>query len=431
MMRRSFPWLLIGAFIVGQAHGAEPTDIKPAPPPAGTISRAIADHFIDGLRKDQYEFLSEDKLKSLHTEIKDFASRYASAQLPEKERESLLSAIDRYVPRHFPNRPEAIGPESDGERAYLTFRDLVNTLKWQLWRALTRKPFTPEELQQRQIQHDWLRRFIDGVPARSGDAYPAGVGVSSARAWAMTRLEEMFADPLSLMYDPMSDRQFELFKKLMERSADNGLSTTIGDIPVRVLGARAHKSASANTAYAFPFDIELPFKDEVLSIYGGSEAQLVFASNARFRGQETFLDSRNRPVFDIFSGVCTVPVRPKSGSLRSWWEKHFKTGDFAYDDEKARVFALRGAKIAELKVANWFEADRVPDSELRKLISKDGKSAISVKDVRIMNGPLRTAATQPRFFMVVQSHENRLAVIDLQNREPGQVYFRSRLRPER
>jgi len=431
MTSRSFLWLLIGAFIIGQAQGAESTDLKLAPLPAETISRAIADRFIHGLFKDRYEFLSQDKLKSLHTEIEDFAARYASVQPSEKERALLLLGIDRYVLRHFPNRPDAAGPESDAERAYLRFRDVVNTFKWQLWRALTRKPFTAEQLKQRQVQHDWLRQFIDGVPARPGDAYPPGIVVSNARAWAIARLEEMFADPLSLTYDPMSARQFELFKKLMERSADNGLATTIGDIPVRALGARAHTSAKPDTAYNYPFNIELPFKDEVMSIYGGSEVQLVFASNARFRGQETFLDSQNRPVFDISSGVCTVPVRPKSGSLRSWWEKHFKTGDFAYDDAKARIFALRGAKIVELKVANWFEADRVPDSELRKLIAKGGKSAISVKDLPPVNGPQRTGATEPRFFAVVQSQENRLAVIDLQNREFGQIYFLSRLRPER
>jgi hypothetical protein len=441
MTSRSLSWLLVGAFIagvVGQARGAEPIDIKPAPLPDGTISQAIADHFVDALRKNQYEFLSEDKLKSLHTEIADFSSRCKPAPLPSKDRESLLTAVDRYVPQHFPNKspgsPGQYRSASDAERAYLTFRDVVNTFKWQLWRALIRRPLSAEQLKQRQTQHDWLRRFIDSVPARPGDAYPPGVVVSNARAWATARLEETLADPLGLMYDPMPDLQFELFKKLMSRSAGNGLVATVLDVPVRALGARAHLSASPDTAYSYPFDIVLPFDDEVRSIYGGSEAQLAFASNTRFRGQEAFLDSQTRPVFDISSGVYTLPARPKLGtfeSLRSWWESRFKTGDFAYDDAKAKVLALRDAKIAELKVVSWFEADRVPDSKLRELIAKDGKSTISVKDLPPVNGVRPAKAAEPRFFIVIQSHEGRLAVIDLQNRESGQIHFLSRVRPGR
>jgi hypothetical protein len=249
MIGRRLPWLLIGVLLVVRAYGAESAGIQPLPLPEGPVSNAIADHFTDALRKNQYEFLSEDKLKSLRAQIEDLASRYAPTQLPGRERESLLSAIDRYVPQHFPNRSPGIRGESDVERTYLTFGDLVNTFKWQLWRALTRKPFTAEQLQQRQAQHDWLRQFIDRVPARPGDAYPPGIDVSSARAWATARLDELLADPLGLMYDPMSARQFELFKKLMDRSAANGLSTTIRDVPVRALGARAHVSASADTAY--------------------------------------------------------------------------------------------------------------------------------------------------------------------------------------
>lgn len=431
MISRRLPWLLFGVLLVGRAYGAESTPAGPVAPSETTIGKAMADHFTDALRKNQYEFLPEDKLASLHAEIEEFASRYAAAQLPLRDRQALLTAIDWYVPRHFPGTAGVrgqSGPESAAERTYLAFRDLVNTFKWRLWQGLARKPLTAEQTQPLRVQHEWLRQFIGRIPARQGDAYPPGIDVGSARAWATARLEEMFVDPLGLLADPMPTRQFELFRNLMERSSGNGLVAAISDVPVRALGARAHTSAGVGTAYQYPFDIELPFKDEVRAIYSGMDAQLAFASNTKFRGMEVTLDAQNKSLFDISSGVCAIPILPSSKNLRSWWESHFKIGDFGYDDAKVRVLTVRDAQIARLKVSNWFEADRVSETELRKLISKDGKSTMSLKDVPSRSGP---AAITARFFVVVQSQEGRLAVIEFRNRDPGELSILSRIRPAR
>jgi hypothetical protein len=219
--------------------------------------------------------MREDKITSLRTEIADFAAQYEPTQMSGAEQQVLLAAIDRYVPENFLNRhldfPDYFSADWDVEGAYLKFRDCVNTFKWKLWLALTRKPPTTEEVSRREAQHNWLRQFIAGVVIRPGDGRPIGVTPDGVRAWASAYLQRTFTDPLSLLYDPMTESQFEVFKKLTIRSAANGLYNTAMDIPVRALGARAYDRTDVEKAYDYPFDIDLPFEDEVRSIWGGGD----------------------------------------------------------------------------------------------------------------------------------------------------------------
>ena len=431
--------LLMGflIFLFGQGGGCEQVDARPLVSEKTQISDAIADRFAHALQKRSYPFMTEDKVTSLRTEIANFAARYEPTQMSGAEQEVLLAAIDRYVPEYFLNRhldfPDDFSSDWDVEGAYLKFRDCVNTFKWKLWLTLTRKPLSAEQLKQRQIQHDWLREFIAGVAIRPADWGPKGVAPTGVRKWALKYLEEQLADPLSLLCEPMTENQFEVFKKLMIRSAANGLSHTVTNIPVRALGARAHDHADVEKAYAYPFDIELPFENEVRSIWGGGDGagpHLVFASNAQFRGQDVFLDARSQPIFDILKGVCRIAPQEQVGdpveSIARWTRK-YNAGHIAYDDAKATLVALRGAKIAELKVSNWFEADHVSNGELRKLTDEKGQTDISVKRLPPVNGPRRVGLNEPRFFIVVQSRDDRLAVMDLRSREFG-LNLVSRLR---
>lgn len=431
--------LLMGflVFLFGQADGGEPVDARPLVAEKTQISERIAARFADALQKRNYPFMTENKVASLGTEIADFTARYQPAQMSGAEQESLLAAIDRYVPENFLNRhldsPDDFSSDWDVEGAYLKFRDSVNTFKWKLWLALTRRPLTAEQFKQRQIQHNWLREFIAGVPLRPADWGRKGVVPTGVRKWALTYLEEQLANPLSLLCEPMTENQFEVFKEWMKRSAANGLSYTVTNIPVRALGARAHNHGDVEKAYAYPFDIELPFEDEVRSIWGGGDGagpHLAFASNAQFRGQDVFLDARSEPIFDILKGVCRIApqeqVSDPAESIARWTRK-YNGGHIAYDDAKATLVALRGAKIAELRVADWFEADRVSNSELRKLTDEKGQMDISVKRLPPMNGPRQVGVNEPRFFIVVQSRDDRLAVMDLRTREFG-LNLVSRLR---
>lgn len=403
------------------------------------LADAIADRFISAMQNRNYSFLVEDKLESLRKEIYDFTAKYQPTQMPPAKQEALLASIDRYVSDYFLNRgfdfPGDFPRDFDMEGAYLKFQDQINTFKWKLWLAITRKPPSMEQLKQRQVQHDWLRKFIANVPIRPGDWRPVDVSPDDIRKWASAHLEQELADTLSLLYDPMTHSQFEVFKQWMKRSAANGLSNTVTDIPARVLGARAHNHADVEKAYSYPFDIELPFKDEVRSTWGGgggAGTHLAFASNAQFRGRDVFLDSHGyRQVFDIVQGILQVSPEARDGatdkSIADWAKKQNK-GDIDYNYMTTSLLALRGAKIAELKVANWFEADRVSNAELHKLITEYGRTTISVKQLPPMNGPRRVGVNEPRFFIVVQNSDGQLAVIDLRTREFGQLNFVSRLR---
>lgn len=429
VLKKIFLIILVSVFLLGQTRmgqslGSAKTD-KPA------WADAITDRFISAMRKRNYSFLTEDKLGSLRREICDFTAKCEPIQMSTSEWETLLFAVDRYVSENFLHRPDF---PSDPEGTYLKFRDLINTFKWRLWLALVRTPATPEQLKRREAQRKWIREYIETVPIRPGDWCPLGVARDGLRAWAAAYLEQKFNDPLSLMYDPMTDRQFEVFKALMKRSAANGLSTTVSDIPVRALGARARGHTDVERAYSYPFETRLPFEDEVTSIWGGgggASAHLTFASNAQFRGRDVFLDVLS--VFDVVQGPRRVTLEARDDNpteLIVQWVKKEGRGDIAYNNTTVTLTALRGGKSAELNVANWFEADRVSDADLRKLIAEKGGTSVSVDRLPPANGPRIMKGDKPRFFIVVQTHEKRLAVMDLKTREFGQVNLLSRLRAE-
>jgi len=421
--------------LFGKAYGVEPAVSKLPISSNKQISNVIADRFVEAMQRRNYTFLTEDKLESLRKEICEFAAKYQPIKLSLSDQEVLLCAIDQYVRDYFLNRgldyPGDFLPNYDMEGEYLKFGDCINTFKWKLWLALTRKPITAAQLNQRKVQRNWLREFIAGVPIRPGDGHPLGVAPGDVRAWATAYLERQFTDPLSLLYDPMTDGQFEVFKELMERSAANGLYNAVSDIPVRVLGARAHDHGDVEKAYAYPFDIELPFEDEVRSIWGGGNGagpHLAFASNAKFRGQDVFLD--NHCVFDLVRGLSRIaPAQQKASgnTLIANWVKEHNRGDITYDDSNATLIALRGAKMAELEVPNWFDADRVSNNQLHKLVEAKGQTTISVKRLPPMNGPRRVRENEPRFFIAIQNPGGQIAAMDLRSREFG-LYLISRLR---
>lgn len=398
------------------------------------LAEAIADRFVNALRKRNYSFLTEDKFDSLRKDIRNFAAKYQPARTSPAKRKMLLAAIDRYIPDYFLNRPDF---REEQEMAYLKFPDQVQTFQWKLCLALNRTPITPEQLERREAQHNWIREYITTVPIRPGDARPIGVSPHGVRKWASAYLEQELADPLSLLYDPMTHSQFEVFKQWMKRSAANGLSHTVTNIPVRALGARAHNHADVEKAYYYPFDIQLPFEDEVRSIWGGgggAGTHLTFASNALFRGRGVFLEGRrdSRRLFDIVRGPLRIAPQVQDSDpdelIARYVQKQNK-GDLAYNDTTVTLTALRGGKITELDVVNWFEADSLSNGELRKLIAEKGPMSISVDRLPPANGPRIMKGDKRRFFIAVQTREKRLAVIDLKTREFGQIEFYSRTRP--
>jgi hypothetical protein len=74
-------------------------------------------------------------------------------------------------------------------------------------------------------------------------------------------------------------------------------------------------------------------------------------------------------------------------------------------------------------VNNWFDADKLSGDQLRNVIHNGGRDAISIEGLPPMNGPHRGDRSEGEFFIVVQTCDNRLAVINLYNYEFNQVMF--------
>jgi len=388
----------------------------------------IAGSFIKAIGKCNYSFLTEDEISGLQREIHDFARQYLHGRVSDAEFKILISAVEKYRLRYVKHSDPASQLYAS-EMGYFEFHDQVSTFKWLLWQALRREAQSHGDVKRRNAQHQWLREFIKTVAIRPGDYGPEGVNHDQKYKWAEDALEQKFANPLSLMSEAMTDEQFVNFKEWMKRSSTNGLSHTISDIRCRVIGARAHKHSGVESVYKYPFDIKLPFEDEVKSMWGGGNSHLAFASNAQFRGKEVFIDARGHSIFDV-AGLSTMSVESKIDDEKqeehfNQWAEQQNKGDLAYLPADARVITLRGAKLAELKVANWFEADRLNNDELRESVNNNGRTKISVEKLPPMNGPLRLDA---RVFIAVETAEKRLAVIALKNRESGHLYLRCRAR---
>ena len=296
----------------------------------GRRTEEIAKCFIKAIRNWNYGFLTEDKFAGLQQEIRNFAGQYLRGSMSDTEFRTLIAAIEKYGQPYVQNNDPA-SQKYTLEMGYLEFRDHVNTFKWLLWQALTREPQTAENVKRRNAQHKWLREYIKTTPVRPGDYVPEGIKREKIYEWAEDFLEQEFANPLSLMSEAMTDEQFEVFKALMKRSSQNGLSTVVSDITVRSIGACAHKHTDIEGAYQYPFDIELPFEDEVKAILGGRNSHLAFASNAQFCGSDVFLDARGRSILDVIKpSTLFVGFKTDDGGmeeiLTQWANQHNSGG---------------------------------------------------------------------------------------------------------
>jgi hypothetical protein len=74
-------------------------------------------------------------------------------------------------------------------------------------------------------------------------------------------------------------------------------------------------------------------------------------------------------------------------------------------------------------VKNWFDADELSDDQLRAVIHNGGQDRISNKGLLTMNGLHRGDRTEGEFFIVVQTRDKRLAVINLYAYESKQLWL--------
>jgi len=391
----------------------------------------IADRYLTAMQRKGYAFLSKDELLRRRDQIASFTAKHLDQRLNEPTRVSILEGVDRCIDRLYTTPAGEVdygnGFGSGGEEwMYLNDRDYFLTFQYHLWVGLTRRALSPADVQRRDTQRQWMRQYLTNLPTR-GIQEPTpreGMRSDEVRGWVMAELEKAFADPIHLLSEPMPDNGFV---KLQDRfkQFSNGIGSDFHDMEVAALTSRFVSEKDPAGRYGYTYSGKLPFDDTIVSIWGNGPS-LHFSSNADFRGHHGVLSPS--VAYDVIRCIemQTEPARSLTGTALEAWLAREGRGELTVDDSS--LLAVRGAKIANLTVGNWFDADNLSEDQLRTAIRQDGRDQISVNRLPKMNGPHRGDRSEGEFFIVIQSRERRLAVINLHNYEFNQVMFWCRSR---
>lgn len=386
----------------------------------------IADRYLAAMQRKGYAFLSKEELASRRDQVAALVAKHARQPLDERTRVAMLDGIERCIDRLYSAPAGKVyygnGFGSGGEEwMYLNDRDYFLTFQYHLWVGLMRQPLAPADAQRRDTQRQWMRQYLTNLPYRGIHETPPREGMRNdeVRPWALAELEKAFADPIHLLSEPMPD---EGFAKLQDRfkQFSNGICADFHDMEVAALTSRfiSRKDPAADHGYAYSG--KLPFDDTVVGLWGNAP-HLCFASNADFRGDHGSLGTT--VAYDVIRCIPMYrePMPPPGSPALDKWLTKERRGELALDD--STLLAVRGAKIAELQVKNWFDADKLTDAQLRATIGNSRRDRISIKRLPPGNGQHRGDRSEGEFFIVVQSREGRFAVINLYNYEFKQLMF--------
>jgi hypothetical protein len=386
----------------------------------------IADCYLAAMQRKGYAFLSRGELLRRRDLIAAFTVKHLRQPLDKITRVAILDGIDRCIDRLYTQPAGKVnyanGFGSGGEEwMYLNDRDYFLTFQYHLWVGLTRQPLAPADVQRRGTQQNWMRQYLANLPFRGIHETPPREGMRNdeVRPWAMAELEKAFADPIHLLAEPLPDDGFAKLQERFKRFS-NGIVADFHDMEVAALTSRfiCHKDPAGR--YGYTYTGQLPFDDTVVDLWGNGPS-LHFASNADFRGNHGGLSQSS--VYDVVRcvGMHANPAPVPAGAAMDAWLAREGRGDLTLDG--STLTTVRGAKIANVPVKNWFEADKLSDDQLRAVIHNDSHDRISVKGLPRMNGPHRGDRTEGEFFIVVQTRERRLAVINLYAYEFGLMFW--------
>jgi hypothetical protein len=398
---------------------------------------AVADRYLATMQRKGYAFLPRDELLRRRDQIASFAVKHLRKPLNEAARAAMLAGIDRCIDRLYTSPAGKVdysnGFGSGGEEwMYLNDRDYFLTFQYHLWVGLTSQPLAPADARRLDTQRQWMRQYLANRPIRANQEPPPLYGKrdDEIRSWAVAELEKALADPLNLLSVPMPD---DGFHKLQERfkQFSNGISADIHDMEVAALTSRFPLRKDPTGGYGYTNAGLLPFDDTVIGIWDNGPS-LHFASNAGFRGNTGDLSQSS--VYDIVGCTSIQPApsaagralpNPPGAAMEAWLAREGR-GDLTLDHTD--LVAVRGAKMAKMQVKNWFDADKLSDDQLRAAVRDGGRDRISIIGLPPMNGPAAVDRSRGEFFVVVQTRENHLAVINLHNFEFGQLMFWCRAR---
>ncbi|MBC7822233.1 MAG: hypothetical protein IAG10_35560 [Planctomycetaceae bacterium] len=361
------------------------------------------------LKKQALLFLDEPRLRALQSELRDDFVKYSKTPLSDSRRGALLVGIDGFVAEHF--------RRDERDHVYLHFRDEFDTLKWQLRIAANHVPLTSADLARREQQRKWMVNAIEALP----ESPKFGI----AHKDELAKLDRLLNDPLNafLAYS-MSEPDFARFQKTFDERVKN-----VG------AGTSLTYAVSWLTQAAIETQIDSLLREWPVKNRGWHRSNTRWSLKVTPRVGNSSLDlmdvSTNvRDVYaDVLQNIFVNGDAPVDFDQRDEWLLKQPNGDLCFDAKLDLLMGVRGAKLAVLDAASWYEADRVPLADLRRLIETRGQVSIPLSNFaepKSPEGPYRRLKSHHPS-LVVRTGSNRISVIRL--RDVDSVIIVSRPRP--
>jgi beta-lactamase regulating signal transducer with metallopeptidase domain/HEAT repeat protein/Leucine-rich repeat (LRR) protein len=350
----------------------------------------VADAFSDALAGLKNPWLDDAKRKDLRDSLERFVKQREGQGMTDDLRRQIVAAVGEYVRTRFaPYRP---GNTFENEAAYLSFPDRVKNFQWSLWQAMQRQPLGDEAAAQRQVQREWLRTYIAGLPEKL-PAYTHKVTLAD--------LESQFADPFSpLFHRPMTEDQFAAFQNRLQAGAtkDQWIAFVV---PHAVWEA-------IRTWYPDSTTLPLPFDDKVASLgQGNGLIQMSFNSNERFAGRDWTLKAGQ------YMDVCSPAIMTEADRSRL---PAARSGDVKLEvaaDGTRSLVAVRGASILHLSGTDWMDVDGMSDGAL---LTPSALKEASAFPLETLKGLSEINLQQyPGRFIAVRTAEGGLSVLEVRS----------------
>ena len=376
------------------------------------VAQVVRDAKLPFVDDRQLEDIEKDFTSFMNSNI-NYGTYTVGSSIPEDQRKAIFRAVEEHGAQHLRLDRFRQKELRSINWAYLGLPDRLLTLKWKLHRAIINARTLDKDKQAKlESQRLWMKQHVRSLPVAHK---------SYTHARALSELEERFADPLACTLGyPMTDGQFDAFKRELQKyTGKSELGHAVSHIVQQSLEAQYRDST----------DFELPFKDRVGSYGAGRVVHLGFMSNRPFDSSLRCMHEieTSHTVVDATTGyLLTAPKKSREpDDFRRWLSKEGR-GDFGYDDANGGgLISVRGAKLVELDVETWHEADAISDKQLRALLN--GPSASDTVPLKKHNqDPFQDA---PYCYVGVLTKEGRLAVVAVEGFSRNSVDVRTRARP--
>jgi ankyrin repeat protein/beta-lactamase regulating signal transducer with metallopeptidase domain len=370
-LRPSHPTGQPATWATTQPAEASASEAVPATQPVeASFADAVAERVDRMLRDNPVAFLTEQDGRALVASFREFVAAHPPKPMSSPRRETLLAAVENEV---------RWWGQTDPEHIYLQFDQKVDSLKMNLWLAMNRGELDAGQLARMQEQRQWMRDFIGDLPEDP----------RFARDPVLAELENAFQNPFCVFFDrPMNDDEWARFTRSVEADPE---TKRFPHIPIRLAQAAGNVQYSRESLSDFPS----PFDDRV---YAGVPWIDGFQFSFRSHGSGLHsnvigdIDGRKHAILSIDSNhLQSVPDDIQGSDALKKWISTLQQGDLYYDDaDGGALVAVRGARLALLRLDGWLASDQLADDALRELVTRHGRSIIHLKEMTELERAMRS-----------------------------------------